>query len=664
MIRPEWRSGARLLLLAAAVVLMPRVPPFSLFETWLSDVRLALLARAAPDHPRVVVVEISEETLARLGRRSPVDRDLLARLIEQIGSARPLAIGIDILIDQATEPARDEALAQALRLAQVPVVLTWADTVSAPGTIEPFQEAYMRQFFATIGNPQVQRGLSYLPQDNDGVVRRVLLHAPSGEVREGFAVVLAAIAGVAAPAAGDMVIDFYGHPAGDTQPFNRLAAHLLDRDHSAIWGLQERAMAGRIVLIGVNATGADRHRTPFATDLLSGQRDTAGVFVQAQALAQLLDGRRVSAVPWWLIGLMTAVSLALGFMLGFLELAVLQATAAALAGVLLVMAAAAAIFAWGGPFFGTTYGPAVPLASPAAGLFAALTLGIAHRRGQYATEKRFIRSVLTRYVAPEVVNHLLSHPEDLRLGGERREMTFVYTDIAGFTTFCERADPAVLVALLNDYLGGMSEIVHEHHGTIGGFRGDAILAFWGAPLESSGHAAGGLACAIAMDRFARAFRAGAAANGHDFGATRIGVHSGGATVGNFGGAARMEYMAHGDVVNTVARLEGANKFLNTSIVVSESTARLVRTASLRPVAELGLVGRSTRLAVFEPVQAGALLTLQEYMSAYDLLRRGAPEARAAFEALHARDPADGVVRLHLERLRHGASGVIIRLESK
>jgi adenylate cyclase len=167
-----------------------------------------------------------------------------------------------------------------------------------------------------------------------------------------------------------------------------------------------------------------------------------------------------------------------------------------------------------------------------------------------------------------------------------------------------------------------------------------------------------------MDRFARAFRAGAAANGHDFGATRIGVHSGGATVGNFGGAARMEYMAHGDVVNTVARLEGANKFLNTSIVVSESTARLVRTASLRPVAELGLVGRSTRLAVFEPVQAGALLTLQEYMSAYDLLRRGAPEARAAFEALHARDPADGVVRLHLERLRHGASGVIIRLESK
>jgi len=334
------------------------------------------------------------------------------------------------------------------------------------------------------------------------------------------------------------------------------------------------------------------------------------------------------------------------------------------ATIMVLLIAAGLVFHYGGETQPVvTPGPIFPLVSPAAGFLIAMTIGIAHARQLHAAERRFVRSVLTRYVPSEVVDHLLYHPEDMKLGGERRMMSFVYTDISGFTTLCERADPRALVPALNRYLSGMTGIVYDHKGTVAGFIGDAILAFWGAPLDDPEQAAHALGAALAMNRFAKEERQRAAAEGLDFGRTRIGVHRGLATVGNFGGAARLEYMAHGDVVNTVARLEGSNKYFNTDIAASEAVAAEANGIPLRPIGDVVLRGKAQSVAIFEPA-ADSSPDVADYLAAFELLRQGSPEALNAFEALHRRQPEDPLAAFHLERLRRGEIGIRIVLEDK
>ncbi len=444
----------------------------------------------------------------------------------------------------------------------------------------------------------------------------------------------------------------------------RSAADLIDTSNPAIWAFQKRIFAGRVVLIGADLPDADRYRTPFAADLLAGPPTTPGVVILAHGTAQLIDGRRVPPVaPWLRWGLVVLAALA-GFALGGKEMnGLLRAGLGALA-VLALFAAGGAAYAYGGPLVGAATGPMLPLAMPAVGFLAAVGVGIAHKRRKFGDEKRFIHGVLSRYVSPKIVSHLLAHPDQLKLGGERREMTFLFTDIAGFTTLCEHAEPTRLVALLNEYLGGISAIVHKHDGTLDKFIGDAVVAFWGAPLAEPRHAAAALRCALDMDLFAQEFRAHAEAQGLAFGLTRIGLHSGVATVGNFGGLDRIEYTAMGDVVNTASRLEGANKYLGTRIAVSGETARRAPDVRLRPSAELVVAGRHEAVPVFEPANGLDAAVYEAYLKAYDLLRRGDGGAEAAFAELNRAHPTDPLVALHLERLRRGETGVTMILEGK
>ena len=658
------RSSASLATLLAALLFAARVPPFSLLETWLGDLRLALLAPSAPPHPKVAVVEINEATAAKIGRRSPVDRGLLAKLIDTVASAEPAAIGIDVLFDEPSEPEKDAALLAALHRVRVPVVLGWIDAVNAPGAIEHWQETYLENFIKRIDNPLVVPGLSVMREDRDGVVRQLVLRVPAGTVRETFDLLLSKSAGGAAPPGLTLPLAYYGHPFKDQQPFIRFPAHLLFPEMPQIWRVQSSTLAHRVVLIGANLLNVDLHRTPFASDPLTGQSATPGVYLQAQGLAQLLDGREVEAVPSWVADLLIAGLAAFGFLIGRREMAWSLRVTVGFATIMLLLAAAGAIFHYGGATAPVvTPGPIFPLVMPTAGFLIAMTIGIAHARQLHAAERRFIRSVLTRYVPSEVVDHLLFHPEDMKLGGERRMMSFVYTDISGFTTLCESADPKALVPALNRYLSGMTSIIYDHKGTVAGFIGDAVLAFWGAPLDDPEQAVHALRSALAMNRFAKEERRKAAAEGLDFGRTRIGVHRGLATVGNFGGAARLEYMAHGDAVNTVARLEGANKYFNTDIAASEAVVAEAGDIPLRPVGDVMLRGKAHSVAVFAPA-ADDSPGLADYCAAFELLRQGSPQALGAFEALHRRQPEDPLAAFHLERLRRGETGITIVLEDK
>jgi adenylate cyclase len=227
-------------------------------------------------------------------------------------------------------------------------------------------------------------------------------------------------------------------------------------------------------------------------------------------------------------------------------------------------------------------------------------------------------------------------------------------------------EPAAAVQVLNGYLDRMIAIAFAHDGTLDRIVGDSVAIVFSAPIEQADHEERALRCALQMHSFARSYVDDLARRGVPFCATRIGVHTGEVTVGNFGGEAIFDYRAMGDAVNTAARLEAANKQLGTLICVSEETLKGCRGAAVRPIGRVRLVGRSSALMVYEPLPVHEERSASdwEYEQAYGLMRAGCEEALCAFEALASGRPADGLVMLHLERLRNGSRDDAIVLTTK
>ncbi|MEM7417001.1 MAG: adenylate/guanylate cyclase domain-containing protein [Gemmatimonadota bacterium] len=212
-----------------------------------------------------------------------------------------------------------------------------------------------------------------------------------------------------------------------------------------------------------------------------------------------------------------------------------------------------------------------------------------------------VRRAFSLYVSPNLVDHLLASPQHVELGeGERRECSFVMTDIAGFTSLVERTSPDRVIRVLNDYLAGMTQIALAHGGTIDRIVGDAVAVVFSAPVVQADHARRAIECATEMDRFASAFAKARRDEGVPLGETRIGVNSGTVIVGNVGSDAYLDYRALGDAINTAARLESANRELGTRVCIGEETAAQCPELELRPVGELKLRGKS------EPVRAYTL----------------------------------------------------------
>jgi adenylate cyclase len=273
-------------------------------------------------------------------------------------------------------------------------------------------------------------------------------------------------------------------------------------------------------------------------------------------------------------------------------------------------------------------------------------------------QKRFIRQAFSRFLAPAVVDQLVADPSKLELSGERVEITCLFTDLEGFTSLIEGAEPSEVLPLLNDYLDNMCRLVRDHGGTIDKIVGDALHVMFGAPLPQPEHASLAVDCALTMHEFARTFTDSEKAKALNFGRTRIGVHTGFAVVGNFGGESFFDYTAHGDTVNTAARMEGANKYLGTSICVSGETVSQCSSHEFRPVGTLMLKGKSEGVEAFEPLGAISLEAeaTEAYFEAYELMRNGNELARAAFEELSRRYPCDTLAACHAGRLTAGQVG--------
>lgn len=273
---------------------------------------------------------------------------------------------------------------------------------------------------------------------------------------------------------------------------------------------------------------------------------------------------------------------------------------------------------------------------------------------------------LSRYFSPNLAEQLAENSSLLSLGGEWREVSLVFTDLTDFTPLIEKLPATVVVPLLNEYLSGMTQIVFHHGGTVEKIVGDAVHAIFGAPLDQPDHASSAVACAMSMDSFAQAYRERKAEDGIALGATRIGVHSGHAIVGNFGGEQLFDYTAHGDTINTAARLESINKRLGTRICVSADVVERVPDFEGRPVGLVSLKGKTQPLQVFEPLETERAEgpATQMYLDAYQKLENGDPAASQAFAALVAHDGEDRLATFHLKRLLAGESGVEITFSEK
>jgi adenylate cyclase len=274
-------------------------------------------------------------------------------------------------------------------------------------------------------------------------------------------------------------------------------------------------------------------------------------------------------------------------------------------------------------------------------------------------EKRFIRQAFSTYLSAGVVAELIADPSKLDLGGEKREMTAVFTDVASFSTLSEKLDPSSLVKLLNRYLTVMSDIVMENQGTIDKYEGDAIIAFFGAPLRREDHAA--LACrsALKMNRAEKELNEQIIPEGLSptplF--TRIGVNTGDMVVGNMGSQNKMDYTIMGNAVNLASRLEGVNKQYQTGIIVSEYTKAQAGDGFLyRQLDRVRVVGIQKPVLIFElagiaeEADQNELLFCQTWNEAISLFdQRRFAEAADLFGDLAKQHPADSVTALYVKR---------------
>lgn len=284
------------------------------------------------------------------------------------------------------------------------------------------------------------------------------------------------------------------------------------------------------------------------------------------------------------------------------------------------------------------------------------------RRRQMVAERA--HAALSRHFSPELAKRLAASGEGEGIEVQWRDVATIFTDITGFTSLVETAPPETLGELLNEYVGGMTEIVFEHEGTVAKIIGDALQVLFNAPGDQPDYATRAVACAHDLDAWAQDFCVRQSAKGVHFGATRIGIHAGPALVGNFGGNRFFDYTAYGDSINIAARLEAANKHLGTRICVSASVAKAAENFQGRPVGELMLRGRSEPLRAFEPLPHAKFEAPQTalYSEAFAKMEAGDAAAMPAFAALvgmHAEDP---LASFHLKRLLNGAKGSRMQLE--
>ena len=652
------------------------------------DHRFNQYADPAKADKDLVLVAVDEASLAAFGRW-PWPRDRFGYVVHYLHAAGAKAIVFDILFlePDANDQEFDAVLAEEVRAAEnvfFPFLLQHdpPPALSAPlPTKATIPVDSQPERLANSSNPyqgmklpipsltEAARGLGHitLTPDPDGTMRRLppLVQTMQGAVpqlatavaryllrveravQDGHTLRLGPTT-VPITRDGDIVLDWHGALEQKTYPAYSIGAVL--RSYTEMQKgerplLDPALFKDKVVFVGTTAAGTyDLRVTPLSPF-------TPGVLIQMTALDNLLRSQAIAQAPPWAFVLTTLV-LCIGTAWAFVlvqrqALKFLLIAGLALAYYGLVIHAFTDHDVW------------MELVFPEGALALAYAVSATVEYLTEGRQRRVLRAAFDKYMSAEVVDEIMRNPESIKLGGEKKELTVFFSDVAGFTTISEKLDPEDLVFLLNEYLSSMTDIIRRYRGNVNKYLGDGIMAIFGAPLGEPTHAS--LACFAALENQAALARLRKewTARGSPEMVARIGINSGPLVVGNMGSQARMEYTVMGDSVNLASRLEGANKFYATLILLGPRTYELAKPdIEAREVDILRVKGKLEPVVVYEllarkgalPAEKQHVVALyQDGLAAYK--QREFTVAKERFEAALALDPSDGPTKVYLHRVQ-------------
>jgi adenylate cyclase len=646
---------------ALVVLLLGLTGVLNPLELQLYDWRLRQLADSTSINPDIVLVEINDASIRDYSEavgRWPWPRVLQSNLIDFLRRAPARVIAYDIQLsetshgsfkfgdDMWTGEESDAAIVSSTRDAGNVIMLADATSPGASGggpqaavpstwhgpayrlgrLIE--QRPLLLPPFQALADAASGLGHNFLALDDDGIARRMAPFVRSGDrylPSLGVAAALAAggfkpeevvLQGTTIqlrdrriPLVSSRVLDSVGGTTSHDQwtilinyraptqvnggrPYASYEArHLLVSQDQLLAGqkplVDPAAFKDKIVFVGLTGAGlVDVFQTPMAGGLMP------GIQLHATVADSVLANRFIAPAPASSRLAATLIAaIAVGLMSAWLPFAAATVGAGiAAAGWVSITVVALRGGTW------------LNMVQPLAGLALALFAGTAYRYFVEDYQKRVVKRLFGRYVSKDVYEQLIAHPDRAELGGKRREMTVLFSDIRGFTTVTEKGNPEELVAQLNEYFSRMVEIVFRYSGTVDKFVGDMVMALYGAPVDDPDHAEHAVAAAIDMVRELGNLNREWAARGMPQLDIGIGVNSGEMIAGNIGSSSIMSYTVIGDNVNLGSRLESLNKDYRTRIIISDATRiRLKGNYDVRPLGDVVVKGKSRPVAIFEVV---------------------------------------------------------------
>ena len=601
----------------------------------------ALTVTTAPRSQQlpILIVGIDDLSMQQLGMRWPFPLELHARLVNQLSAAGAAVIMFDVVFDHEDAGKTSPQLVAALKNSN--------NVVLAASTA--FQETRFGSFWLRtdpiepLANAASMVGLANVELDPDQVPRS----QPANDNSLWREVVR-----VLARQVPDLGANLSAVPKrrirylGPDQTFT-VVPYFQALDPAA--NFAPGAFENALVLVGRTTVAAsdvgfaqqDMFVTPFTR---FNQRLMPGVEIHANLIEGALTGKHIDAAPvTWTLALVLSCSVLM--LLGTLQFNPLWSSAALVTLVAAVTAGVWVLFdreqLW-------LQGHPAIVAAAVIFLWQGLASVLRERE-----QRQAIRNTFALYVPEGVVNELIAQPEKISLGGEQKELTLLFSDLAGFTSAAENLSPPDVAVLLNEYFKDMSEVIFRHRGTIDKFIGDAIMAFWGAPVDDADQAANAVRTARDMLAALEAVNARLTSRGLPSVDMRIGIHSGLAVVGNLGSPTRFSYTALGDSVNLASRLEGVNKYYGTRLLVSGDTvAKLGNNwtdVPLRKVDRVRVKGKSEAVELYTLCLRSDLAAEQE--AAYASYCRGDwKTALEQFEALCAADAEDKLAQIFVARI--------------
>ncbi|MFA7420285.1 MAG: adenylate/guanylate cyclase domain-containing protein [Melioribacteraceae bacterium] len=656
------------------------------------------------DSADVIILEINQETFDQIPppyNKWPWPRSIFAHVIENLTEAGVKAIGIDIVMSDADQfsPQNDSFLIQQIRKSGKVVVAGKVDDtqerkkLARESNVDKLNENFQNIFFFADSSI----GLVNTSADNDGVYRRYLPYASVTTVnklvpsfsyallnkyynlKNGF--VASRIDedfnfnGKSIPQFNrySTLVNFYG-PSGTFKRVH-LADVLDDKDYNTLdeidlgeelnlWDtedglLQSGIFKNKIVIIGsMMPEDKDIFPISFSEGKKAGDNQIYGVEFHANAIQNVINNdfleKQSRFSELLLIIFLTGIAF-YGSSI-FRKIKLRFGSLVELFNVFLILLLLFFVYQVGVYLF-INYKVVISVVSPAIGIVFGYFGSTAYHFLKERHQNVLIKGMFSQYVNKQVVQELLSNPDKLKLGGEKKNVTILFSDMAGFTTFSEGKSPEELVRFINGLLHEMTELIMHHTGTLDKYLGDAVMAFWGAPLEQEDHAYRACLTAWEMQKKVSEISREWVQKGEKPLHIRIGLNSGDVIVGNVGGEKHKNYTVMGDNVNLASRLEGANKEYNSEIMISESTYEAAKDFVLvRELDSLRVKGKTKPTKVFELIGMKGeseaeerLKSLIDYNSALELYKqKNFAEASKLFLKCFS-DVQDFTSKMYLER---------------